>query len=270
MLELHLPLHRHEHTVEVELEVDGVEGAQNPLSWHMEYDLGGLVEDHQDEFILDEDQRVDQVLARKHLPLAHHEFVEMLRKCAKRPVCECLSDLDLAGVVFRVDVVFKGRREECERDRRGKVLQPVFSNLASVLVKPPDFKAPFVAHLLRQKEHVVVAVDVEIEFVVRHDPGVLLDFLLRDDLNTEVDELAIVAHVLLAQDDSVAEHIERFEAREGLLLELVAGDEFASGGVPGLELAVSRQHMQALLAPGLVEDRIRLVGNPSQGDPVGV
>ena len=150
MLELHLPLHRHEHTIEIELDVDGVEGAQNSLSWHMEYDLRGLVQDHQDEFVLDEDQRVNQILARKHLPLAHHEFVEVLRECANRLVCESLSDLDLAGVVFWVDVVFKGRREEGEWNCGRKVFQPVVSNFASVLVKPPDFKTSFAAHLLRQ------------------------------------------------------------------------------------------------------------------------
>jgi hypothetical protein len=50
----------------------------------------------------------------------------------------------------------------------------------------------------------------------------------------------------------------------------MARDEFACGGVPCLELAVSRQHMQALFASCLVEDRIWLMSNPSQGDPVGV
>ena len=80
----------------------------------------------------------------------NNEFVEVLRECANRLVCESLSDFDLAGVVFWVDVVFKGRREEGEWNCGRKVFQPVVSNFASVLVKPPDFKTSFAAHLLRQ------------------------------------------------------------------------------------------------------------------------
>lgn len=254
---MHMILHWEELLVVFEIRADEVERADCATAWNVENNLIISVELHEYEVFVDENNLVKERLRGEALLLRPHELVQVRRENLDHLVSEGVQHFDLMSMALDVDIVMEGRREEIHWDTSVKGPQYIV-DCASFLVELCDFEdVVFRASMLR-KDQVVVRVQVEVHLLRADNLRELDDLPFRDNLHANV--LKVHRLLVLALHNSpISEQILTLISHEFVLVQLMTVLKLASDCGPGLDLRVTRQHMQVFVSSCLVEDRGGLV-----------